>query len=363
MKLLNKTWWALLAMLGLGGVYLGAPLLDNVPAELELKAPVERIIDSREYTEANNVVSKQYAYYSDVVVPIKRNEIKRTDNSIHTENPDGTVTASIYTADSFYKLPNNEWREIEYATTTKEVFDDRTVGWSPLKKVFADTIFAGSGDGQVAYLTAIGGTWADAHDATSGTSANSTTVTLSVKSRESSTNVRYEIYRLFFPIDTSSIPAGSTIDTASFFVSFTGGGTIGDDDEFAYIAVVQSSQNTHTTLAVADYDNVASTEGSSQFFLNVGEAGYNELTLNATGMAWIATSGDASNCSATTGITCFSIREGHDITDNTIADNTQNEESIRMSETSGTANDPYLSVTYTLPASAVPSQTFPLLFN
>ena len=44
------------------------------------------------------------------------------------------------------------------------------------------------------------------------------------------------------------------------------------------------------------------------------------------------------------------IREGHDVVDSAIANATRNSVSVSSSEATATANDPYLSVTYELPA-------------
>ncbi|HYD92893.1 MAG TPA: hypothetical protein VEB18_00310 [Candidatus Paceibacterota bacterium] len=49
------------------------------------------------------------------------------------------------------------------------------------------------------------------------------------------------------------------------------------------------------------------------------------------------------------GTTCFALREGHDTTDNTIANNSRGYVHFSTSEVSGTSQDPYLSVTYTAP--------------
>ncbi len=131
-----------------------------------------------------------------------------------------------------------------------------------------------------------------------------------------------------------------------------------DNDGTDFLTVTQTSQATHTVLANADYDQCGAisnpTEGvdsgQRKDITSVTTSAYLIFTLNSTGMGWIKKSGQASACTATTGVTCLGVREGHDVTNSAIISGfdvvAENLVSLSSSEHTGTSQDPYLSVTY-----------------
>jgi hypothetical protein len=168
-----------------------------------------------------------------------------------------------------------------------------------------------------------------------------------------------QIDRGFVPIVTSSIPAGATITSAtlSIYVVST---TDQDNDGFDYITVVQTDQGAHTILGSNDFDNCGAVDspiegidsGQRKDITSISTAAYTVFTLNATGLGWIKKSGQTSTCSATNGVSCFGLREGHDVQSSSPLNTTITGIQFYTSEQTGTANDPYLAVTYTGGASS-----------
>lgn len=278
-----------------------------------------------------------------------------------TEEEEFILDLVSYTQKTFIEK-DGEWYYIEHGETPKDVFD-KLARQNLISKIFVniayattDTIYSASGDGYAYYSGA--GSWAVAHDATSGTAIDYTATTAVVLSNfTSGKSATYRIDRLFLPFDTSSIPASATISSASLNVYVTATSDA-DNDAAAYITVVRTSQASHSSLVVADYDNVVTTEGiatgTRKDITSISTSAYLSFTLNSTGLGWIAQSGGASNCSATTGISCFGLREGHDNTNTANDVSGNNSITISTSENTGTSQDPYLSVTYTVPATFAP---------
>jgi len=262
-----------------------------------------------------------------------------------------TFNTIAYARPAFTK-EGDIWYYLEYAYAPHDLFYDEYAKQSPLSLLFgrvahAVTLYAGAGDG---YLSNVNSTWAGARDATSATITSSTDNTaqtgVGFTSSKSST---YSVIRAFLPFVTSSIPASAVITGASLNVYVTSKQD-DDNDGIDYMTVVQTSQATHTTLVAADFDNIGTTEGISsgqrKDITSVSTSAYLSFTLNSTGIGWIAQNGTSSNCSATAGITCLGIREGHDNTNaSTVGAGTW--VVFYTSEQGGTATDPYLSVIYT----------------
>lgn len=171
------------------------------------------------------------------------------------------------------------------------------------------------------------------------------------------------IDRTFLPFDTSSIPSNATI-TAATLNLYTLTKTNTDNDGTDFLTVTQTSQATHTVLANADYDQCGAVSnptegidsGQRKDISSITTSAYLVFTLNATGNGWIKKSGQASACSATAGITCLGVREGHDVTNAAIVSGfdvvAENTATFSSSEQSGTSQDPYLAVTYTASSAA-----------
>lgn len=290
------------------------------------------------------------------------------------EDPILKLEARFYPKPQFAQDEQGVWRRIEYGTTTEEVLSNSMPVWTKLLGIlapvaYADSIspFSDAGDGIV------NGYGSGSHG------SNQTTCRSSALSLRGGSGFNYtanlqSIYhevmtqpdepsgwlcdaysdRGFFPFDTSAMPSGSTVTATTFnlYIASTINNTNNGSD---FLTILQTSQATHTSLVAADWDNV-STEGidsgERKDITSISSSAYLTFTLNATGRGWVKASGASSNCSATAGISCLGVLEGNDFTANTGV-NSGNTVNFYSSDQTGTSLDPYLSVTYTAPASSV----------
>lgn len=363
----------------LGVAYAAVP--NDIPVDLQLKAPKERILFSREIRDSkgNDIVS--YLYISNKEVKqqeykgIKEIMGKRTKNAQifskgKNEKGEEEFVGRFYSGEPFYQ-DNDKWFQTETATTTKVAFQRQTkVGF--FKRLFfpqaladTDSFYAGVGDGHVKYdITGSQpsqANWDTAHDAVTGITADYIAEKIqNGMSIEGSSNVT-SIRRGFYPTDTSALGAAAVISGAVLklylfdrFDSY--------NDGYDYLAIVKTFQASISELVVADYedngyDSGNETGGRAKYLAVKGSANiditglstsaYNDFTLNATGRGWINK----------TGTTMLGLREGHDIEDNFPGDPGEVDKYsyivTRSSEQTGTDQDPYLEVTYTVPSAEV----------
>ena len=265
--------------------------------------------------------------------------------------PEYKLEARVFSKPAFANLADG-WYYVEYGKTTKKNFDEIMKKQRPLSWLFgevayaADTFFSAAGDGWVE-ITAQS-TWSAARDATTGSVADPTSVFMQVASGNGYLKAdAFYVYRAFVPFDTSAISSSASISSATISVYATSSSPT--DTMGTSIGIYRSSQATHTTLATTDFDNVATTLGSDTISVaSVTFDAYNTFTLNSTGLTWIAKSGVASNCSASTGISCFVLRTTHDANNTSPTSGVNNGAFAYFgtSEASDTVNDPYLTVNY-----------------
>lgn len=186
------------------------------------------------------------------------------------------------------------------------------------------------GDGGV---YAGGDTWAVIRAATTGT--NEAGETTGSCYSEDSGDVWME--RVFLPFDTSAITDTDTIDSATIQLRGTSSWDQ-DNDAQAYMAIVQSTQASATSLANGDYDALGATAFSDTIDItswNTG--GFNTFTLNASGLANISK----------TGYSLFALREGHDLENSPVTSSAGTSGVVsRMANYTGTSSDPIISVTH-----------------
>lgn len=320
----------------------------NIPDWQRMQAPASRILGSREYVESNGVQSVRYAYRSDVTRPKRVREVleKRTPSSISefvkSEVVKGQVkniyTATIYAGPQFFQ-ENNKWYIVEYATTTKEIFNkavNKNSLFGIIPKAQADTIYSSTADGWVYKDTC---TWSTCRSAADGSSFSSTDVTNRSASTVKDVTLN-AIGRGFFYFDTSSIGSGNTVTAATLNLYLPSGWVFDElNDANSYITTVQGTQA--DTLSTADFDQVGSTKWSDDQDLTTlagNTNAYNTWTFNSTGQAGINV----------TGTTKIAVREGHDFdnVDPGTGALKYSEMGVRYADNTGTSQDPYLSVTY-----------------
>lgn len=291
---------------------------------------------------------------------LKEDLSKRTANSqtflksikpIDDQTQQEEYVAKFYTAPTFQRK-GDKWYQVETAVTTNAAFFRQTkltlldhVKTLFGQNVLADTFYSGAGDG---YVTESDNTWSVAQAAATGTSVDYALSVAKATSLEQAGP--FIINRAFLPFGTSAIPTSATIISASLNVNVVTS-TDPNNDGHDYINVVQTSQVNSASLVTSDYNKAGVTTtpstGSTNRDLTGLATGALSFTLNTTGISWITKSGETSNCGTTAGVTCLGIREGHDM-DNTAAGPLNGDSGIAFntSDSIGTTQDPYLTVTY-----------------
>jgi hypothetical protein len=218
---------------------------------------------------------------------------------------------------------------------------------------FISTVYSLAGDGKVAYFGNNGGGqagWDTAHDIAVG-NATDYTMANRVNWAASGYSTNVFISRGFLAFDTSALPANAVITNATLGVFVTGtSDSVNDGNDF--VTVTQGLQASSTSLTGNDYNKAGNAidnpiEGSNRIDITgITVNSYVLWTLNANGLSWIKPGG----------ISQFAVREGHDVLDLWSYQNGQADViSAYMSEQPGTAQDPYLQITYTIPAPTIAS--------
>lgn len=150
-----------------------------------------------------------------------------------------------------------------------------------------------------------------------------------------------EIDRLIACFDTSSITSTPTISSATLSLFEPNSGNtqmqIGDENIVVCAGVPAST----TALANADYQNAFGTVDWGHITTPVTKNAYNDIPLNATGIANISK----------TAITKLGVRFNQDITGTPLTwiSNKFNAMQVSLSNTSGTSQDEKLTVNYSVP--------------
>jgi len=194
-------------------------------------------------------------------------------------------------------------------------------------------------DGRITYDTT-GTTWNTAVTATAGHFLDDSTDILDVAtSYWLDSTSRAQNNRGWFLFDTSSLTSSATISSAIISL-YKYNSYDGDNDANGYTVIVSGkTPASNTALVLGDYDQVGSTALSNTIDTTIFATGYNDYTLNATGLGEILK----------TGISYFATREGHDLNNDQPLNSTNNGIAVRMADDVGTSQDPKLVVTYTLP--------------
>jgi len=269
-----------------------------------------------------------------------KGELLLNDNIINpvTERISST-TLKLYSGEQFYK-EGNMWYQIDYATTTTELFIDAQITYVEkfryllgfIKTAIADTLYP-SNDNSICYEDA---TYETMHDATNGENVILGGVPCGAGGAEElfTSYSTGSLYRSLLYFDTSVIGAGNQVDTASLSIKRAeASGTATSN--------IYGSTATGITASNGDFSSCGST-GFSTAVAPWTNGTYQEFVFNATGEAFINTTGSTMFCHRFVG-----DAESHD------APGATNYIGINASETTGTGSDPYLVVTY----SPVPTPT------
>jgi len=339
----------------------------NLPTNLQLKSTKDKVVFFAEYPvlDSNGESIVQYTYTTNNLVPpsnyqgLNEDITKRTSNSqaflknkyeIDNGNIREEYVAKFYSGTPFYQSGNN-WYQTEVATTTKTAFLQQTESTlvDSLKSFFGQPVFAatnttysGVGDGYVnSVFTYI---WANSHDATDGTAVYNGDVR--VGSRVDSGFFGTDtIHRAFLPFDTSAIEDIAIISSATLNIK---GYSKADEDNDGndFITVVQTTQASNIQLDAADYNECGATTtpmegidvGERKDITSISTTAYTVFNLNSTGINWISKSD----------YTKLGIREGHDILNIAVNDDTNDNVYFYASEQASTTEDPYLEIAYSI---------------
>ncbi len=228
----------------------------------------------------------------------------------------GATTVNTYDLSKLYRLTRKYTSGV--ATTTNYIQN------TPV----TINISAGTGDGHI--IKSGSSSWSTTHDASSGTSADSSSTTFTVETDKSGSGGKYILNRGYLVFDTSSIPLDATISTTTLNLWVTALGNSSALD----ITVATSTQAATSTLATSDFPLTGSSYLSNKINgSSMTASATTTWTLYATSSALITKGG----------WTKLSLREKNDI-DNVAPTETT---ATKATFTSGNGSArPILSVTY-----------------
>lgn len=288
---------------------------------------------------------------------------KRTYNTMFFPWGDGTTTAEIFSGATFYyEYP--DWNIVEYATTTISAYNlqmDSNYATTTAKswlnyKIIGTALasslseYSGAGDGRLKF--GYGGygngeSWSTITQETTTTDVDDTnTVGYAGVFGDNVSNNWLELVRGYFQFDTSAIPDSDTIDSATIYLYIH---SIGASASGLEANVVEFNPATNNSLVGDDFDNIVKTALSdSNWDADSISTGYDSFALNSTGL---------SNISKTS-YSNFAFLLDSDITEiapSWVSGGGQNI-MCRTSEYTGTASDPYISITYTAGSGETPAK-------
>ena len=172
-----------------------------------------------------------------------------------------------------------------------------------------------------------------------GSSLDDTNTYFSTGLTASATTNQFKILnRSYVLFDTSAIGANGVISSSIFSgYYYAAGNTLGSTD----LHLASSTPASNTGLVATDYQQIGRTSFGSITYANFIASQYNDITLNADGLASISKMG----------ISKFSLQVGWDITGSftgTWGDSKQISFLIYSAEQTDTSQDPKLVVTYTV---------------
>ena len=356
---------------------------EEVPFELKLKSAPHDVLYSEAFKTPAGADVVRYAYLAGDVSPILDEDISRRTPVSQTvvletfkdnAGKDVEKLKTVFLSKPQMYQDGEGWRQIEYATTTPEVF--AMSGAIPYikRRELAEKILPGdsafaltstfypnphaetsSVDGSV---EAIGNSFGcdftafdQAH--TAGTGANDdigvNMFAYSTYTDNGDCTDDATISRAFILFDTSGLTAGATISSAVLSIYVTTKYT-GVNDTYDTLVVDATTPSSNTTIQAGDFANVAGVAQSNTVvdLTSLTTGTYSNFTLNSTGLGNISK----------TGISKYGIREGHDFYFQ-LPGSSPTGAAISSADTSGTSQDPKLEVTYTVAATFSVGNWFP----
>lgn len=201
--------------------------------------------------------------------------------------------------------------------------------------------YSTAGDGSVERQAAT--TWNDARNSATG-ALTGTATTARVGVHGDTGGFGWYVARGFFPFNTANIGAEIKVSSGTF-KAVIDSKQVNDNDGLDYLSLIQTSQDSISTLANTDFDNITLNnpdKGANDIDISSsGTGNYLTWTLNSNGLEWV----DGENG------TRLGLREGHDLENNTPAPD-WTYALMRTSEYAGTTSDPLLDITFKIVRSA-----------
>lgn len=316
----------------LGGLRIGEATASSIEA-IETKDVIQ--VETYEATQqidfktGKTVTIEPYVqitYISDKNAENQSNII--SDNTIQI-NPN---TQRIYSSDVFKKV-DNQWKLIEYATSTIEEYNLKFNKVSFFPVVHAQEYPSSGGTG---HIQGINANWNTLREVTTGDN-NYTPDNSGAQYIQTNLIPGYSITNAFFNFDTSNIPDVATIDSVKIYLNTNNVYTTTKEENNAGSSDLYFYAGTQgDTLTTADFRTYGTTKLGTITYENwdANDNVYESVLLAST------TPIDK------TGSSYFSIRPSGDV-DN-ITPTTNNYIVWHGVSTSGTAQDPYLEVEYTV---------------
>ncbi len=382
-NLLNISLASLFALTIVWGVFLAfdwgeeyfatkqSPQYESLPFEFKLKSNPEDVIFSEAYKTEDGKDIVKYAYAAGEVGPQLNEDISRRTPESYTEVIDTfkdeegklmeTLKTTFMSKPQFYQK-EGKWRQVEYATTTPEIFAMSGAIPYVKKRELVEQIIPGvpvfaltstfypdpntetsSVDGHSS-CTDYSSNWSGCWAATSGDFSFDSDVTINVGAsyiRGTIDNCppwecyydEYGIVRAFLLFATSALPDNATISsaTASIYV------TAQTSPETTHLVTTSPASN--TGLTADDFDQVGSVDQATALS-SFSSSAYNAFTLNSTGRGNISL----------VGVTKFGLRTDSDFINSSPGTEGFYGLDISSADTSGTSQDPKLEVVYTVPS-------------
>lgn len=270
---------------------------------------------------------------------------------IFNENPHGTVWIKDNTA----KSAGFVWQVAPYAYDANGnavvINEYKQVSSSEFDRVEKEGGYPVVIDPTETYITTTSDGWsygppdvvyATIHDAPTASSVSYTLDSIGIGQRVFGGG--YYIYRGYLFFDTSALPDDANISSAQ--VGLYG---ITDNSQTNFNITLQISSTPsvypHNPIVVGDYDYTLYTgNGGSLSTSGFTTGGYNNISMSATGLTWISLTGTTEVC----------VRSSRDIASTTP---TQYEDVIVYANEKGIGYQPFIEVTYTIPAPTPPVVT------
>lgn len=268
--------------------------VSQIPNHLKLKAPKERVLKSEHYKNREGIDETMYQYVSETLVPIDPNELiekRLPDAKFFPGQRENEYVAEITLGDAYHKQ-GSDWYRIDYATTTKEAFEEQTRGrlGRLVSQVFADDFVSSNNS----YVTGNGGaSYANARLNSSGFSNTA------MQMGQIFVIGQYEVYRPFMKFNTSTIGSGSTVSQVNFRGSMSSiqnaGAVAFDLDIFKYDWSGQDPLSAANREAAFD-GCLASTQDDNIWLNIIGKSTNTAYTSGNLDTAWVNTTGSTYYC-------------------------------------------------------------------